>query len=399
MSAGLISRSPDLKKLRDEGYDISVENGHLIISDIPYVNGQKQVMRGTLISNLDLAGDTTSKPKSHVVFWAGEYPCNANGSKITSLVNNENQNNVIREGLVAKFLFSQKPSSQGYSNYYEKMTTYIKMLEGHAKALNSDVTSKTFPVISSNSEESVFFYLDTASSRAGISQLNEKLKMKKVAIVGLGGTGAYVLDLLAKTYVEELHLFDGDDFLQHNAFRSPGAPSKEDLQNKLKKVEYFTEIYSKMHKKIISHAQFVDENNVSELEQMNFVFLCIEGLDKKIIVEYLVEKGIQFIDVGIGMIPYPNEALGGIVRTTTCTPEYHNHISNRINFGDEKNEYSQNIQIADLNALNAVLAVIKWKKICGFYSDYEQEHNSCYTVSTNSLVNEDKVDEEEKDQP
>ena len=48
--------------------------------------------------------------------------------------------------------------------------------------------------------------------------------------MGLGGTGSYVLDLVAKTPVWEIHLFDGDAFLQHNAFRSPGAPSLDELE-------------------------------------------------------------------------------------------------------------------------------------------------------------------------
>ena len=60
----------------------------------------------------------------------------------------------------------------------------------------------------------MFRYLDTASSRAGISLLTGKLAVPKVAIVGLGGTGAYILDLVAKTPVSEIHLFDGDDFLR-----------------------------------------------------------------------------------------------------------------------------------------------------------------------------------------
>jgi hypothetical protein len=32
-----------------------------------------------------------------------------------------------------------------------------------------------------------------------------------------------VLDFTAKTHVKEIHLFDGDTFFQHNAFRAPGA--------------------------------------------------------------------------------------------------------------------------------------------------------------------------------
>ena len=43
--------------------------------------------------------------------------------------------------------------------------------------------------------------------------------------------------------------------------------------------------------------------------------------------------------------------------------------------------------IADLNALNAALAVIKWKKLFGFYHDYNNEPSSTYTVEMNALQN------------
>jgi hypothetical protein len=44
---------------------------------------------------------------------------------------------------------------------------------------------------------------------------------------------------------------------------------------------------------------------------------------------------------------------------------------------------------ADLNALNATLAVIKWKKIRGFYRDLEREHHSTYTTDGNMMLSSD----------
>ena len=84
------------------------------------------------------------------------------------------------------------------------------------------------------------------------------------------------------------------------------------------------------------------------------------------------------------------------VRTTASTPGHTEHIwdNDRISFADEADdEYDQNIQIAELNMLNAALAVIKWKKIFGFYTDFEHEHSSTYTIDGNHLLNEDQADE------
>jgi len=36
------------------------------------------------------------------------------------------------------------------------------------------------------------------------------------------------------------------------------------------------------------------------------------------------------------------------------------------------------------------LAVIKWKKVFGFYRDMKSEHHSQFHIDTNALLNEDR---------
>lgn len=50
--------------------------------------------------------------------------------------------------------------------------------------------------------------------------------------------------------------------------------------------------------------------------------------------------------------------------------------------------YNKNIQIADLNALVAALAVLRWKKIMGFYHDFEGELSSSDVVETNAMISD-----------
>ena len=384
----LINHNEDLQQIINAGYEIDISNSDLIIHNIPYVNDKKQILRGSIISHSTITG-LTMIPNDHQVLWTGEYPCEHNGSPMTSLGGGAN-NEKIREDLIATHSFSQKPTEGGkYENHFKKIEHYVHLLENQARAIDDTVTARTFKPTLVTEQESVFNYYDTASSRAGIISINEKLK-GKIAIVGLGGTGSYILDLISKTPVDEIHLFDGDKFHYHNAFRSPGAPSEEDLQKDLSKVEWFKEIYSRMRRKIISHPQFITESNTSELDSMNMVFVCIDkNKPKKIIVNHLLEKKISFIDVGIG-INKVNETLTGSAQVTTCTPSYYEHAKTRIlSGGNEDDEYSSNIQIADINALNAVMAVIKWKKMCGFYDHLENEHYSTYSIGCNEMVNED----------
>ena len=111
-----------------------------------------------------------------------------------------------------------------------------------------------------------------------------------------------MLDLVAKTPVKEIHLYDGDTFYQHNAFRSPGAPSGEELGAKQPKATYFKNLYSKMHRGIVDHPVYLDAGNVEELRGMDFVFVCLDkGGPKKLIVEKLEEFNVPFTDVGMGI--------------------------------------------------------------------------------------------------
>jgi hypothetical protein len=389
MSEQLINRNPDLKRLRDEGYDVAIRANHLLVRDVPYVAGPGRVERGTLVSALKLAGDLTDTPDTHVAMFAGEYPCDQAGEPLNNIKSSGPRE--LGGDLVVDHWFSSKPVSGGYVDYYDKMTAYIAIFEGYAQALEPGITARTFPVIEPEQDESVFYYLDTASSRAGIGGVTDRLTMNHVAIVGVGGTGSYVLDFLAKTPVREIHLYDGDILYSHNAFRAPGAPSLEELRAKPTKVAYLTAQYSRMRRGIIPHEYFLDESNAHELAPADFVFICIDsGEAKRPIVEKLEELGKTFIDVGMG-IDLDRDALGGIVRATTSIPTNRHSLRNRVSLADATtdDDYRQNIQIADLNALNAALAVIKWKKLCGFYHDTEHHLNAMYTIDADQLLSED----------
>lgn len=392
MSQLPISLSPDLKRLRDEGYQIEIRSAHLLVHGIPYVNSRGQIGWGSLASTLTLAGDTTCPPDTHMAHFIGEYPCNADGSEIGQI---RNQSGEFRLGeqLTADHWFSSKPLSGKYADYYEKVVTYATIISSPASSIDPTATPKRFAPIPADDGESPFTYLDTASSRAGIGSLSGRLAVNRIAIIGLGGTGSYLLDLISKTPVREIHLFDGDRFLQHNAFRSPGAATFDRLKAAPYKVDYLKCIYSAMHKGIVAHAYDIIADNAGELAGMNFAFVCIDGgARKKVIFENLEQAGIPFIDTGLG-VELGEDGLLGLVRLTTSTPAKRDHFRGKVSLADGEGEnlYRHNIQVADLNALNAALAVIKWKKLVGFYQDLDREHDATYVISGNCLLNDMKL--------
>ncbi|MCU4337992.1 MULTISPECIES: ThiF family adenylyltransferase [Acinetobacter] len=393
MSQKLFSLNNDLRQLREAGYFVQIIGGFLVMKEVPYVNAQNCIKKGTLITTLDLAGDNTRKPECHVMHWDGEYPCKANGNPLNE-IRHVTQHMDFGHGITAEHSFSSKPGPEGYPDYFAKMSTYATILAGPAAVLQPGISPKIFRAPDETESDSVFNYIDTASDRVGIGKLSEKLEGEVISIIGTGGTGSYIIDLVSKTPVREIRLFDADEFLQHNAFRAPGAPSLEELRNAPLKVDYFKSIYDRMHRNIVANKVSLNGTNLELLNGTTFAFICIDsGEEKKSIIQKLELMNIPFIDVGMGL-ELVNGSLGGILRVTSSTPDKREHVhSGRISFaGIGQDElYASNIQVADLNALNATLAVIKWKKIRGFYSDLENEHHCTYTTDGNMLLNGDQI--------
>lgn len=387
MSHQLIARNPDLQRLRNDGFHVVVRLGYLLIRDVPYVTASKEIRRGVLISRLELVNDVTQTPRDHVAYWTGEHPCHRDGKPISAFYNSSPPQD-LGDGIRADHTFSAKAS---YRDYHHKMTAYIARIAGEARLIDPEVRAETFPLYLPDDEASVFRYEDTASSRVHIGAMNQKLAGQRIGIVGLGGTGSYVLDLVAKTHVKEIHLFDGDVFLQHNAFRAPGAASGEQIALTSLKVVYWSGIYSAIRHGVIAHGSHLDEDNLEDLAGLDFVFLCMDpGPAKAAIVDRLESMNASFIDVGLGILPYEGNRLGGLLRVTTSTPANRATARARISAKEEANEpndYSTNIQVAELNALNAALAVIRWKKIFGFYHDSSADHDCLYMIAANEMAN------------
>ena len=390
-----IVHSPAVQRLINEGYEVDIQHQHLLVYSVPYVTPNKEVDTGILVCPYLETNGMDSKPPDHTAWFKGHTPCTAQGKPLHLLINNSNPKTLFDHFVVQHYLSNKPFGGANFPlDYYDKMVHYIDLIVAQARVLSPDVDARTGKVIESYAEDAVFKYPDSASARAGIVAVTQKLSMPKVALVGTGGTGSYILDQVVKTPVKEIHLFDGGDFRRHNAFRAPGAPSIEMLKRKLKKTDYFCEMYGAMRYGMLSHPYYLDENNVSELEQFDFVFVSVDdGVSRGLICQYLQDLEIPFIDVGMGLEKVEDTtSLLGLCRVTLGTASKIDHLDKRLPVTDDRNDalYQSNIQVSDINALNAMLAVIKWKQYCGFYTDYDQAHNLSFSLAMQSLVCEDK---------
>lgn len=176
MSQRLVSLNTDLSRLRADGLDVLISKSkYLLVRDVPYVNAAKQVKRGIIASALDLAGETTVAPQTHVVFFVGDEPCDEHGALLPGV--SQNTNHALGEGFTPNHQISRKPtvgSTPGrYVDYYEKIKTYVAILSSPAQAIDQSKSPYTYPVVvPDEDDDSVFHYLDTAATKAGIVGAN-----------------------------------------------------------------------------------------------------------------------------------------------------------------------------------------------------------------------------------
>ena len=387
MSQEVIALNPCLQKLKNEGFKVEIRGAYLLVHHVPYLNEKRNVKDGLLVMSITTSGRIAEYPEVHTAFLAGEIPIGYDG-KPNKYINDGLQIPKLSEDVQPNIGFSRMPDDGMYKDYYDKVIAYTNMLSGPAQAQDPTECERIKNLSFEISESSPFVYPDTNSGRAGIEGLTELFNSMKIAIVGLGGTGSYVLDKVAKVPVKEIHLFDDDVFMNHNAFRAPGAASLNELEEKPLKVDYFAAMYSKMRTVIVAHPVKITPQNDDLLDGFDFVFICVDNRDARESIAYsLVEKRIPFIDSGMGA-EVVNDKILGIVRTTLSFGANYGHLKHCFaSDGSSEDIYSSSIQIAELNSLAADLAVIRWKRFVGFYKDEQCELNSLYSFSGNVLTN------------
>lgn len=378
----LANRNPYIDKLIKQGYDIGFINGHLVIFGVPYLNAAGDLKYLDLISQLDLREQyLIDRPSDHKVYFAGEIPCNIDGQKIGA--NTGDEVRAVSEQIVGSKMLSSKPEGlRAYESIEEKIDQYLSLISSPAVYKYPGVTPRRALSKHLEGAQSPLRFPDTLSAREGIVELSHKLREYKVAIIGCGGTGAYVLDYVAKTHLKEIHLFDDDIVHVHTLFRLPGAYGEENLG--VPKVDALRATYSRFHGAIEPHAERIDHSNIARLSDFAFVFVCVDdGPSRQLIAQACNDASVPFIDVGMGLNKGEN-GLYGFVRAAGGKPGDFDKL-NGTQYLPAQNahdqEYRNQPQIAELNALNAAIAVIRFKQFVGFFDRLTDSHAVVFDIA------------------
>jgi len=392
MSQQLINLSADLARLVEEGYAVRIDSGHLIVEEIPYLDESGKIRRGAFVCPLDATDQSTLPPTDHVMSFAGGMPHDHNGRPLETLGRTSPRCGKV-SGLTAQHGFSNKlrgPDGQrNYTDYYEKVKTYEALIIGEVQSVDPTATARVGALEPSSSDDDPFVFPDSASARAGTTALVAKLKGEIVAHIGLGGTGSYIFDHVAKAPVRESRLIDGDRFYPHNAFRAPGSPSRSELQPPQYKVEYYAARYRQMKKNILTYPVHLSGSNLFLLDGVTFAFVSVDaGPDKGTIIAELERRNIPFVEVGMGL-HIGSQGIGGTLRAVLSTDDNRDGARPHIPVEDigADHIYAENIQISDLNSLNADMAIQLWKGHRGFYANFG-EPIWLYQVETRRFIRE-----------
>lgn len=217
---------------------------------------------------------------------------------------------------------------------------------------------------------------NTFEARAAIGPVQDRIREQRIAIIGLGGTGAYVLDLIAKTPVIEIHLLDSDHIDWHNFMRAPGAPSTEEIEVQRKepprKVDYYHSKYASLRVGVHAHALRVDSSSgfagfLSD-HPIDFAFVCIDQVAdtdsprQDAVYSVLSEAKVPFIDSGVSLT-LEGHTVRGAVTTSAYSEgslEWKTAIPNARVKGNLPGY--RNVQLPEVNAVAASLAVMEWRR-------------------------------------
>ncbi|MDE0678803.1 MAG: ThiF family adenylyltransferase [Gammaproteobacteria bacterium] len=263
--------------------------------------------------------------------------------------------NVIREGDKDSCTISIKKDEGEYLDAWDALKTYMNAIYGGFRAIENVGSHKverpyTFPILGGRSRDEV--------------QWLDLVRGEKMAIVGLGGVGAWIADLLTKADVAEVHGWDGDVIEAKNIIRMPGAVNPDWIGKP--KAEWFEETYRQIHRQVHGHPKYVDEQTaVGMCSNATFGFVAVDNDEgRKIACGAMAAAGIPFIDVGISLNRRDGQVRASI-RVTTVRP-HDDAWRKAIPKVDKAGQQTYGkLELPDVAAVAAGMAVQSWRKVRG----------------------------------
>ena len=263
-----------------------------------------------------------------------------------------------------------------YRDAWEALKTYINAIYGgfrtnsQAAALPVDRPYR-FPIVGEKSREEVE-WLDL-------------VRGDKITIVGLGGVGSWIADLLTKADVSELHAWDDDLIEDKNILRMPGAINPDWIGKP--KATWLEETYQQIHPRIFGHQENVREENVDKvLRNTTFGFVAVDNDDGRTIAcNALANVGVPFVDVGLSLDRRDGQVTASL-RVTTAYPHHETWRGAIPKVGRAGQEVYGRLELSDISAMAAGWAVQSWRKMRGQMAQTEPHECMVYRAEPSTIT-------------
>ena len=371
MSATRTSHDGGLDRVVQAGLDYTIEGDTLTVGPIPYRLKNGAVGHGELVCHVEREGERLRAPSDHTVGWvAEERPHTRNGELLANLIHHDGPQGWAN-GVTSICGMSRKAHERGYGDYGEKMLAYARLIARETGKSWRRETAGVGEVREGNN----MVDQETGLTRSAIGDMDQLFRHEDLAVIGAGGTGGFIVDMIAKCNVASIDIYDDDVVSQHTQLRWPGVVNRRVVEEHKNKAEYLAELYaSRTNKNIKGHALRVGGPNLTMFRNKTMVFVAIDrGPDRREILTGLTGMAVNFIDCGIDL-RRATDGLTASARVVRTAPDddYKKRIELVGRTPDKdagEGMYEAAVQTAEINALNATMAVIAWKQGIRFYKD------------------------------
>ena len=366
-----------------EGFTIREDSDVVIAEGIPCLLADGKVSTCTIEKSFDPATGNPTKRIGGVVHAVRIKPVGSQDGCVYNADQSIIGNHIGGDGESWSIISIRKGASnrpEDDRSARDLIYRYIKQIIGAVYA--ADHHEPNSPAI-----QDPFNFPNTYEGRSGVAPIQDRIRGQSIAIIGLGGTGSYVLDMIAKTPVGNIHIVDDDYVDWHNIMRAPGAPTGEEINSLMEmkkcgtdcvgKVDYFYSKYASFREGIHAHTVRLDSppkcNEFLGEHPIDYAFVCIDQDENSdsprqdVVYSALSVAEIPFVDSGISIL-LDNDAVSGSVTTSAYSAgslEWEIGVPNP--FLNNNGRGYRNVQLPEVNALAASLAVMEWRRQTGQY--------------------------------
>ena len=289
--------------------------------------------------------------------------------------------NQLTKGVIGRahssLVLSIKMKDREYEDAWEALNNYVRQI--YALFLGR-------PVPSGESTPRPYTFHVLGDQLPEATEWRNLVVQEQVAIVGLGGVGAWIADFVVKADPRAVHGWDYDCIEPKNILRMPGGLNPSAWIGR-SKAEWFQETYSLIHTNARGHNLKVLPENVREVIQgITFAFVAVDNADDRMMVcDALASARIPFVVAGLSTVRKDKRVQVSmrIVTAHLGAPSWRHAIPQVGQAGQD--DYGS-LDLPDVYSTAAGWAVQSWRKVRGQFWQEQREECLDYSASDQSLV-------------